>query len=67
MENVGCEAAINLDGGGSSALAIEGAETSDLLRENLAHGVVNIPSDDGARERIVPAILMVQRKSGSAL
>lgn len=64
MENVGCDAAINLDGGGSSVLCIEGAENADLLRENLTHGVVNIPSDDGNRERIVPVILMVQKKSG---
>ncbi|MBI1290791.1 hypothetical protein GC173_06050 [bacterium] len=60
MAWVGCESAINLDGGGSSVMAIEGAGPEDRLRENLPYCVVNIPSDDGGRERIVPILVMVE-------
>jgi hypothetical protein len=59
---VGCESAINLDGGGSSVMAIEGAGPEDRLRENLPYCVVNIPSDDGDRERIVPILVVVEAK-----
>ena len=62
MALLGCESAVNLDGGGSSVLAIEGIPKSDKLSENLAHGIVNIPSDEGGRERIVPVILMVKKQ-----
>ncbi|CAN5502626.1 hypothetical protein BH09SUM1_BH09SUM1_01250 [soil metagenome] len=62
MQWVGCETAINLDGGGSSVMAIEGATAEDRLRENSAYGVVNIPSDDGERERIVPIFLIIKGK-----
>ncbi len=45
MRSGGCEHAINLDGGGSSILAIKGATSVDTLNESLPLGVVNIPSD----------------------
>lgn len=62
MQWVGCETAINLDGGGSSVLALEGATRADALRENSHLGVVNIPSDADGRERIVPVFLIVREK-----
>lgn len=62
MAWVGCESAINLDGGGSSVMAIEGADQAARLRENLPHCVVNIPSDDGGRERIVPIFVVVESR-----
>ena len=60
MAWVGCDSAINLDGGGSSVMAIEGADQEDRLRENLPYCVVNIPSDDGGKERIVPIFVVVE-------
>lgn len=63
MQWVGCETAVNFDGGGSSVLAIEGADHADMLKEDSPYGVVNIPSDAGGRERIVPVMLVVKKKS----
>lgn len=63
MQNVGCESAINFDGGGSSVMAIEGVDLSDMLRENSPYGVVNIPSDDNGNERILPIFLIVRGKA----
>lgn len=60
MQWVGCDTALNLDGGGSSVMAVEGATRADALRENSPHGVVNIPSDGAGIERIVPIFLTVQ-------
>ncbi len=58
----GCETAINLDGGGSSVLAVEGAGPEDMLAENAPHGLVNLPSDKGGTERIVPLFLTVRAR-----
>jgi hypothetical protein len=66
MKALGCTDAYKLDGGGSSAMAVEGANEND---------VVNYPSDNGAfdheGERTVPNALLlvprVKRGSGSAL
>lgn len=60
MQWVGCESAINLDGGGSSVMGIEGTSHAEALSENSPHSIVNIPSDDGGRERIVPIFLTVK-------
>lgn len=62
MQWLGCESAINLDGGGSSVMVIEGATHEDMLRENSSYGVVNVPSDDNGRERIVPIMLLVRAR-----
>jgi hypothetical protein len=64
MKQVGCEFAMNLDGGGSSVMAIEGAGYEDMLQDNTPLTVVNIPSDGDGRERIGPIFLMVNAKSG---
>lgn len=48
LKDLGCEEAINLDGGGSSCMLINGQET---IR----------PSDKGA-ERPVPAVFIIQKK-----
>lgn len=64
MQWVGCETAVNFDGGGSSVLAVEGADFADMLKEDSPYGVVNIPSDAGGVERIVPLFLIVRGKRG---
>lgn len=63
MQWVGCESAINLDGGGSSVMAIEGATPADALLESGPYNVVNIPSDDGGKERTVPLFLTIVKKT----
>jgi hypothetical protein len=60
MAWVGCDSAINLDGGGSSVMAVEGVDASDRLHENLAHSIVNIPSDGNGVERAVPILMVVE-------
>ncbi len=59
MQMTGCYHAMGLDGGGSSVMAIEGVGQLDQLQPGLASTVVNIPSDPGNRERIVPVTLSV--------
>jgi len=59
MLHLGCRKALNLDGGGSSTMSIEGVGQLDQLRPGLTTTVVNIPSDAGHRERIVPVALTV--------
>ncbi len=59
MAHLGCRSALNLDGGGSSVMAVEGVGRLDQLKPGLAQGVVNIPSDPGNRERVVPVALNV--------
>ncbi|MBX3730060.1 MAG: phosphodiester glycosidase family protein [Candidatus Sumerlaeia bacterium] len=59
MREVGCFYALNLDGGGSSVMAVEGVGGFDQLRPGLAATIANIPSDPGHRERIVPVALNV--------
>jgi hypothetical protein len=59
MRHLGCRKALNLDGGGSSTMCIEGVSQLDQLRPGLTSTVVNIPSDHGHRERIVPVALTV--------
>jgi len=62
MRHLGCVHALNLDGGGSSVMAVEGVSQLDQLKPELAKGVVNIPCDPGARERIVPVALTITTK-----
>ena len=59
MRQLGCVQAMNLDGGGSSAMAIEGIAQLDQVRPGLTSGIVNLPSDVGHRERVVPVALTV--------
>ncbi len=65
MEKLACETVVNLDGGGSSIMAIEGATLAEMLRDNSPYGVVNVPSDAGGRERIMPVFLAVKRQDKS--
>lgn len=48
MQNLGCEEALNLDGGGSSCMLINGKET-------------NYPSSKG-QQRPVPSVFMIERR-----
>jgi len=60
MHALGAYGAINLDGGGSSVMAVRGLDEADQVRPGLSPGVVNLPSDPGARERIVPVALTIR-------
>jgi hypothetical protein len=64
MAEIGCYFALNLDGGGSSVMAIEGISRADQLKPDIGGTLVNIPSDPGHRERIVPVALTVVRPTG---
>lgn len=59
MAEIGCYFALNLDGGGSSVMSVEGIGHLEQLRPGLVSTIVNIPSDPGHRERIVPVALNV--------
>lgn len=59
MRHLGCVQAMNLDGGGSSAMAIEGLAQLDQVRPGLTSTIANLPSDVGHRERVVPVALTV--------
>ncbi|MCC5875668.1 MAG: phosphodiester glycosidase family protein [Candidatus Sumerlaeia bacterium] len=62
MKAVGCDFAMNLDGGGSSVMAIEGATFEDMINDDGPIYIVNVPSDGDGQERIVPLFLMVGPK-----
>ncbi|MCC6548261.1 phosphodiester glycosidase family protein [Candidatus Sumerlaeota bacterium] len=62
MQVLGCDSAINLDGGGSSVMAIANLTEQDRLRDDIAAQIANIPSDDGGRERIVPLMITARRR-----
>ena len=62
MQVIGCDSAINLDGGGSSVMAIANLSEEDRLREDINPRIANIPSDDGGKERIVPVMITVRKK-----
>lgn len=51
--------AINLDGGGSAVLVLEGVGRMDAITESMAPGVVNFPADGHGKERILPVLLSV--------
>lgn len=61
MWELGAMHALNLDGGGSSIMAIAGLKPAEQVRPGLAPGIANLPSDPGHRERIVPAALVIRR------
>lgn len=62
MKAVGCDNAINLDGGGSTVMAVEGATWEDMLQDNGSMTIVNIPSDGDGQERALPSFLMVRAR-----
>ncbi len=63
MKNLGCRDAMNMDGGGSSVMFVNDLEVRPLkLSEDLRPGVVNLPSDLGGVERLLPVPLVVARR-----
>lgn len=50
LKELGCEEALNLDGGGSSCLLVNGKQTIT-------------PSDKGGEQRAVPAVFLIRRKN----
>jgi hypothetical protein len=66
MVNLGCVSAMNLDGGGSSVMFINDPRAHALkLSPDLSDGVVNLPSDRGGVERLLPVPLVVARRHKS--
>lgn len=66
MINLGCEGAMNMDGGGSSVMFVTDGRARELkMRPELADGIVNLPSDLGGVERLLPVPLLVCRRKGS--
>ncbi len=62
MVNLGCVSALNLDGGGSSVMFVHDPRAHALkLSPDLSNGVVNLPSDRGGVERLLPVPLVVAR------
>ena len=62
MLNLGCTSAMNMDGGGSSVMFVQDERAKPLrLRDDLREGVVNLPSDLGGVERLLPVPLMICR------
>ncbi|MBX7246554.1 MAG: phosphodiester glycosidase family protein [Candidatus Sumerlaeaceae bacterium] len=63
MLNLGCQSAMNMDGGGSSVMFLPHPRAKALkLRDDLRDGVVNLPSDLGGIERLLPVPLVICRK-----
>ena len=64
MLNLGCVSAMNMDGGGSSVMFVnDTAVYPHKLREHLRDGVVNLPSDMGGVERLLPVPLVIYRRN----
>lgn len=60
MLNLGCCSAMNMDGGGSSVMFVNDPRVQGMkLRDELRDGVVNLPSDRGGVERLLPVPLIV--------
>jgi hypothetical protein len=63
MRNLGCQTAMNMDGGGSSVMFVNDAAVfGKKLADDLRDGVVSLPSDLGGVERLLPVPLVVVRK-----
>ena len=63
MLNLGCCDAMNMDGGGSSVMFVNDPRAHAFkLSGDLREGVVNLPSDLGGVERLLPVPLVVARR-----
>jgi hypothetical protein len=63
MKNLGCRHAMNMDGGGSSVMFVNDVRAaSHQLSPDLKPGVVNLPSDLGGVERLLPVPLLVIKR-----
>jgi hypothetical protein len=63
MLNAGCKFAMNMDGGGSSVMFISDPRAAQFkLNPDLRDGVVNLPSDMGGVERLLPVPLIISRR-----
>lgn len=60
MLNLGCVSALNMDGGGSSVMFVNDETARKAkLRADLREGIVNLPSDLGGVERLLPVPLVI--------
>lgn len=63
MQSIGCTDAMNMDGGGSSVMFVNEPELyNNKLRQDLRDGVVNLPSDMGGVERLLPVPLVIYKR-----
>lgn len=63
MRNLGCVWAMNMDGGGSSVMFVnDPAARRAKLAPDLREGVVNLPSDLGGVERLLPVPLVIVKR-----
>ncbi len=63
MINLGCREAMNMDGGGSSVMFVNEPEAVEYkINPELCDGVVNLPSDGGGVERMLPVPLVITRR-----
>ena len=66
LKSFGAQSALNLDGGGSSVMFIAGEMGGrHRMREELSSGIVNLPSDKGGVERLLPVPLVYVEKMRS--
>lgn len=55
IKEIGCENALNLDGGGSSMLFVKSQNSKNMkILSDIRDGIVNLPSDRHTRERLIP-------------
>lgn len=63
MKALGCTEAMNMDGGGSSVMFVNHPDAQQSkMRPDLRDGVVNLPSDMGGVERLLPVPLIICKK-----
>lgn len=67
LQACGCESGLNLDGGGSSVLYIHDAAEKEIapLAPEVRPGIVNLPSDVGHQERLIPIPLFIMHHGGA--
>jgi hypothetical protein len=66
MLNLGCTDAMNMDGGGSSVMFVHDVAVHEhKMRDHLRDGVVNLPSDMGGVERLLPVPLVIYKRKKS--
>ena len=59
LKTLGCHDGLNLDGGGSSIMYVHPSSQIEPVAEGLQPGIVNLPSDHGHQERLMPAPLWI--------
>ncbi len=59
---LGYKSVLNLDGGGSSVLTLtDFSKAGAGLADHLARGIVNLPSDEGNSDRLMPVSIIIKK------